>query len=681
MSSIKKKLRAKTRWGVIGIFVLLLATVIFDAPNLFNGWVESINNKTGIGIPMVLDKEFALGLDLQGGAHLVYQADVSQIDVEDRGDAVEGVRDVIERRVNAIGVGEPNVQTTKVGEDYRVIVELPGVTDIQEAKDKIGETPILEFKKENIIPPRELTEEERIEMDEFNKIARKKAEGYLTEIKNGTDFEEFAEQNSEDELSRNNGGYLGFISSVGPYADLYSWASSVSDGSVSQELLETNQGFAIAKRGGSTDGDMEVRASHILICYLGASRCEGANYTKTEALAKAQKIFEQANADNFADLAIQWSTDPGSKENGGDLGFFPKEAMVGDFGEASFNASVGEIVGPVETQYGFHIIYKTDEKINQNIEAWYLVVSTKSELDILPPQDPWMNTGLSGKQLERAEVVSNPNTGAVQVSLQFDSEGTELFKNITTENVGKPIAIYLDGEPISIPRVNEPITDGSAVISGSFNITEAGLLSQRLNAGALPVPVEIISQQTVGATLGIESMQKSLKAAAIAIVLVMIFMIVYYRIPGLISVISLSLYISLTLALFKLIGVTLTLAGIAGFVLSIGMAVDANVLIFERLKEELKLGKSLKTATEEGFIRAWSSIRDGNISTLITCALLIMLGTSFVKGFAITLGIGIFVSLFTAITVTRVLLRYIAPWFKEKGNMLFLGYRPNKDAK
>jgi len=679
MSSIKKKLRAKTRWGVIVIFVLLFATIIFDAPNLFNKWVEEINNKTGIGIPMILDKEFALGLDLQGGAHLVYQADVSQIPEEDRGTAVEGVRDVIERRVNAIGIGEPNVQTSKVGEDYRVIVELPGVTDIQEAKDKIGETPILEFKKENTIPPRELTEEEKTEMDNFNEIAYAKAEGYLKEIKNGADFETLAEQNSEDELSKNNGGYLGYISNVGPYADLYNWASTVEEGSVSQELLDTNQGYVIAKRGGVTDGDIEVRASHILICYLGASRCEGANYTKSEALAKAQEIYDQANADNFADLAKQYSTDPGSKENGGDLGFFPKEAMVGDFAEASFSAKVGEIVGPVETQYGFHIIYKTDEKINQNIEAWYLAVNKKTELDILPPQDPWMNTGLSGKQLERAEVVSDPNTGAVQVSLQFDADGTQLFKDLTTENVGKPIAIYLDGEPISIPTVNEPIIDGSAVISGNFSLTEAGLLSQRLNAGALPVPIEIISQQTVGATLGAKSMQKSLKAATVAVILVMLFMALYYRLPGIISVISLALYISFTLALFKFIGVTLTLAGIAGFVLSVGMAVDANVLIFERLKEELKSGKSLKTATEEGFIRAWSSIRDGNISTLITCVLLILLGTSFVKGFAITLGIGILVSLFTAITVTRVLLRYVSPWFQEKGNVLFLGHESTKD--
>jgi len=194
-----------------------------------------------------------------------------------------------------------------------------------------------------------------------------------------------------------------------------------------------------------------------------------------------------------------------------------------------------------------------------------------------------------------------------------------------------------------------------------------------LNAGALPVPIDFISQQSVGASLGAESLMKSLKAGVIALVLVMIFMILYYRLPGLLSVIALVLYLAVTLAVFKLIGVTLTLAGIAGLVLSIGMAVDANVLIFERLKEELKDGKSLKASVEEGFLRAWPSIRDGNVSTLITCALLIWFGSSFVQGFAITLALGILMSMFSAITVTRILLRFVIPWFENKGKWLFTG--------
>jgi preprotein translocase subunit SecD len=232
--------------------------------------------------------------------------------------------------------------------------------------------------------------------------------------------------------------------------------------------------------------------------------------------------------------------------------------------------------------------------------------------------------------------------------------------------------------PISVPTVQQTITDGRAVISGSFDLAEARLLSQRLNAGALEVPIELILQQTIGASLGAESLARSLKAGIIALILVMIFMMIYYRLPGVLSVIALGLYLSVTLALFKLIGVTLTLAGIAGFILSIGLAVDANVLIFERLKEELKAGKSLKAAVEEGFLRAWTSIRDGNISTLITCALLIWFGSSFVQGFAVTLAIGILISIFSAITVTRTMLRFIVPWFEGKKMWAFLGANSKK---
>ena len=282
---------------------------------------------------------------------------------------------------------------------------------------------------------------------------------------------------------------------------------------------------------------------------------------------------------------------------------------------------------------------------------------------------------MSGKQLQRSEVVSDSQTGAAQVSLQFNSEGKDLFAAITERNVNKPVAIFLDGEPISIPNVNEPIRDGRAVISGSFTLQEAKLLSQRLNAGSLPVPVELISQQTVGATLGSESMAKSLKAGLVGIFFVAIFMILYYRLPGFLAVLALTLYSFLTLAITKLIGATLTLSGIAGFIMSVGMAVDANVLIFERMKEELRAGKSLKAAAEEGFLRAWTSIRDSNLSTLITCVILIWFGSSFVQGFAVTLTLGVLMSMFTAITVTRVFVRLVVPWFPEYGNRLFLGVK------
>lgn len=671
----KVNLRSKVRWGVVGILVLLAVCTAYDMPSYFNKAIDKANAVTNLGLPKMPDNPFKLGLDLQGGAHLVYQADVSSIVEGDRSASVEGVRDVIERRVNGMGVGESVVQTNKVGNDYRIVVELPGVTDVQEAIKMIGGTPILEFKEQNTTPARELTAEEKKQLNDFNAAAQKKANEALNKIKANADFATVATEYTEDTVGKNNGGYLGYVKEMSAYYDLYTWAKTAKVGEVKKDLLKTSNGYNVVKRGAEQDGDLEVAASHILICYLGSVNCENPQYTKDQAKAKAEEIFTIVNANNFADLAKQFSADPGSKDKGGDLGTFGKGLMVKEFEDAVFKATAGQIVGPVETQFGFHIIYKKGEQKAKDIEIWRIFVSTKTEADILPPPDEWKDTGLSGKQLKRSEVVSDPTTGAVQVSLQFNDEGTKLFADITGRNVDKPVAIFLDGKPISEPRVNEPIRNGQAVISGSFDLNEAKVLSQRLNAGALPVPVELISQETVGATLGAESLNKSLYAGLIGTLVVMLFMILYYRLPGLVSVIALVLYASLILAVSKLIGVTLTLSGIAGFIMSVGMAVDANVLIFERTKEELRLGKSLKTATEEGFIRAWSSIRDSNLSTLISCVILIWFGSSFVQGFAMTLTIGVLVSMFTAIVATRTMMRFVLPWFKEKGNWLFLGHQ------
>jgi len=264
--------------------------------------------------------------------------------------------------------------------------------------------------------------------------------------------------------------------------------------------------------------------------------------------------------------------------------------------------------------------------------------------------------------------------------LEFDNEGKDLFAEITERNLNKIVGIYLDGSPISLPRVNDKITDGRAIISGSFELEEAKLLAQRLNAGALPVPITLVTQQNIGASLGKVSVQKSLFAGIIGLVLVVLFMIIYYRLPGVIAIIALGIYTLIALAVFKLIPVTLTLAGVGGFILSIGMAVDANILIFERSREELREGKSLSTAVEEGFNRAWLSIRDSNISSLITCVILAWFGTSIVKGFAITLGIGVLLSMFSAITVTRTFMRLIASRWVER-HLSVMGPVRNKTEK
>ncbi len=285
-----------------------------------------------------------------------------------------------------------------------------------------------------------------------------------------------------------------------------------------------------------------------------------------------------------------------------------------------------------------------------------------AELDFrVPGQLPdgteiWVPTDLSGKDLEKANLTTNSQNGQWVVGLDFNDEGTKKFADITKKMVGKEMAIFFNGELQSSPVIREAITTGSAVISGGSNgfaYDEAKKMVDLLNAGALPVPAKIIEENTVGPTLGADSIDKSKFAGILGLTFVMIFMIAYYRAPGVIANIALIIYGLILFALFKIIPVTLTLAGIAGFILSIGMAVDANILIFERTKEELKAGRTLFTAINSGFDRAWTSILDSNMTTIITCIILYCCGTSIVKGFALTLALGVIVSMFTAINVTK----------------------------
>lgn len=434
------------------IVVLMAASAYAVYPK--NGGIDL--NKYGINYSN--DLQYRLGLDLQGGTHLVYQADLSQIAESDKQSAMDGVRDVIERRVNSYGVAEPNVQVSR---GDRLVVELAGVKDVNEAIKMIGETPLLEFKEE-------MSEEEKTAIKEQYK-------------------------------------------------------------------------------------DSQIPEEYISMLY-----------------------------------------------------------------------------------------YKT--------------------------------TGLDGTKLDRADVTFDPNTYEPEVTLQFNDEGTKLFGDITSRNIGKKVAIFLDGMPISIPTVNDAITDGKAVISGNFTVEEAKTLVQRLNAGALPVPITLLSQQTVDASLGQDSVDASLIAGIIGFALLALFMILYYRMEGVLAVVALILYVLLSLTIFKLVPITLTLSGIAGFLMSIGMAVDANVLIFERIKEEIKKGKTIAVAIEEGFGRAWSSIFDSNASTLLTCIILIYVGTGTVRGFAMTLSIGVLLSMFSAITVSKCFLK-VAISFKAFRKPWFFGVR------
>lgn len=417
------------------IFINLPSTVSFN-PNL-------VTKKLGLGKAL----EFRQGLDLKGGVNLTFKADVSDLSEAERDKALESARTVIERRVNLFGVSEPLIQTAKVNKDSRIIVELPGVTNVNDAVNLIGQTAKLSF-----------------------------------------------------------------------------WETTAS---VSAEIA-TSSAYPI-------------------------------------------------------------------------------------------NAS---LVGPIK------------------------------------------QTNLTGSDLSSSGVVFDPNTGKPQVQLKFNSEGGKKFGEITKKNIGKPLAIVLDNIIIEAPNVNEAILTGDAVISGSFTQASAKALSTQLNAGALPVSLSVLEQHVVGPTLGQESLRKSLIAGVIGFITIVIFMVSLYRKLGIIASVALLMYTLFNLAVFKLssltpFGITLTLAGIAGLILSIGMAVDANILIFERIKEEIRNGKSKTSAIELGFSHAWTSIRDSNVSTLITCVILYTFGTGIIRGFALVLAIGVLISMFSAITITRTMLRLV----------------------
>lgn len=277
----------------------------------------------------------------------------------------------------------------------------------------------------------------------------------------------------------------------------------------------------------------------------------------------------------------------------------------------------------------------------------------------------FVSSGLTGRYLKRASVQFDQQSINPTISVEFNDEGTRLFATITQENVGKPVGIFLDGALISAPNVREAISSGQAQISGQFTVDEARSLARNLNLGALPVPIALISTETIGPTLGAEALAAGLRAGLLGLAIVALFMLLWYRLPGLVAVLALAIYAILMLAVFKLFGVTLTAAGIAGFILSVGMALDANVLIFERLKEEIRAGKDIHEAIREGFSRAWFAIRDSNLSSIISAIVLFWFGTALIKGFALTLLIGIVVSMFTAITITRTFLLAIAPKHKK----------------
>jgi len=449
--------------------------------------------------------------------------------------------------------------------------------------------------------------------------------------------------------------------------------------------------------------EKSLMASHILISYRGA---EKAAETVTRSRVEGQKLAEdllvklKAGA-KFETLAKENSDEPNAKNSAGKLSAPIK--LNGDYvpaftGGALALSKKGEYSNVVETPFGFHVIRADDFT-----QAKYQQIFISTE------PDPWQETGLNGEQFERADVQFD-NFLQPTVSIKFNTEGAKLFEEITARNVNKPVAIFVGGTLISSPNVNEKISGGNAVISGRFTVEEAQDLARDLNTGAIPAPVVLSGQYTIGATLGEQALKQSMKAGVVGLIILAIFMVLYYRLPGLVAIVALGLYttilvflikselplpvslaiavlifvsiiyqilkskedgwekfVTFVLACFVLFFVTfllsnaivLTLAGVAGVILSIGMAVDANILIFERTKEEIRSGRPLSSAIDVGFDRAWSSIRDSNFSSLITCAILFYFGTSIIQGFAFNLAAGILISMFTAITITKTLLNAV----------------------
>jgi preprotein translocase subunit SecD len=286
------------------------------------------------------------------------------------------------------------------------------------------------------------------------------------------------------------------------------------------------------------------------------------------------------------------------------------------------------------------------------------------------------HTVMTGDMIENVQVSRDPS-GQYVIQFQLTPEGATIFADYTTQHVGEFLGIVLDKTVISAPTVNEPITEGDGVISGSFTLESANNLAVQLRYGSLPIPLKVVETRTIGPSLGQDSLQKSLVALLIGFIVVILFMAIYYRLPGVLADISIIIYAVITFSIFRYIPVTLTLPGIAGFMLSTGSALDANILIFERLKEELRAGRKLTQAIDIAWKRAWPSIRDSNIATLITCAILFWFGSAFgatiVKGFSLTLAIGVIISLFTAILVTRTLLNLVLAYVQDKNYSRWFG--------
>ena len=398
-----------TRILAIVMIVATLAAAVYDFPAIWNQTASFAQENTGVEVPRMQEESFKLGLDLQGGTHLVYDADMSEIPEADRVSALAGVRDVIERRVNAFGVSEPLVQTTINDGNYRIIVELAGIKDTNAAIEQIGETPVLEFKEPGQSAQREPTEEEQRQLEETQKQQREAAQEVLDQALAGEDFDTLVTQHS---VGNTDGETPGRVDGLSKEVPLYEPIvtsideNNVAEGQIVPEVVENPEGLNIVKNLGESQSK-EMLLSHILICYEGATGCENP-IPEIEAATKISQLKDQATPENFADLAEENSTDKGL--GGGDLGWVGPGETVTQFQAAAASLDVGEISGTVKTEFGFHLIHKRDQRDTQTQTVQRVLMPLDDVNDVVPTS-PWKNTELSGKYLEDANVQFDQNTG------------------------------------------------------------------------------------------------------------------------------------------------------------------------------------------------------------------------------------------------------------------------------
>jgi len=660
-----------------GLIAILIATVFMGIIALPDSVKQSMPDNAVTN--WIKSKKVTLGLDLQGGIQLDYRVDlknaISRNEDSDTSndiaikDIIHGVLATLERRVNGLGVSEPQIYTSNIAGEDHIIVELAGIKDINEAKAVVGKTIQLEFMepKTEVDPKEEATLMNNVNST-LEKALKPDADfatiGEDVKTSNGSVRFEATKESFETELPAYYASVLPNLKANTVYKDVIDGSGEYTRGSNGEiKEIKTKRLVKLIKsdvKDKTETTEEKVRASHILIAYSGAERAPSTiTRTKEEAKARAEEALKAVQSDptNFASVAEKYSDDPTAKGKGGDLDFFGKGAMTKSFEDAAFGMEVGGISEIVETPFGYHIIKVTDKQAaSETVRKENSYTYSEILFDTTP--NPWKPTGLDGSQFKYASVTYT-QIGTPQVTIQFTGEGADLFEKLTDRLTGSQIAIFVGGELVSAPTVNQKITGGNAVITGNFTLQRALQLANDLNTGAIDAPIILSGQHNISATLGESALSVSILAGIIGLIGLTLFMILYYRMLGVFAILALLIYSTIIIFILKTTPIVMTLAGIAGIILSIGMAVDANILIFERTKEELLEGKNFSASITTGFERAWSSIRDSNASSLITCVILWFFGNSIIRGFALMLGIGIVVSMFTAINVTRTFLHTI----------------------